>query len=67
MSEQATHEAASDAQRLGISPELLELLVCPVDHAALETVDEGLRCTSCGRVYPVREGIPSMVIDGDAS
>jgi uncharacterized protein YbaR (Trm112 family) len=63
MSEQATNDATSDAQRLGISAELLELLVCPVDHGALEAVEEGLRCTSCGRVYPVRDGIPSMVTD----
>jgi uncharacterized protein YbaR (Trm112 family) len=63
MSEQATNESTSDAQRLGISAELLGLLICPVDHGPLEAVEQGLRCTSCGRVYPVQDGIPSMVTD----
>jgi uncharacterized protein YbaR (Trm112 family) len=45
-----------------IDPELLEILACPVDHAPV--IDEGtaLRCGRCGRRYPVRDGIPVMLV-----
>lgn len=48
-----------------IDPALAEILVCPVDKADLtEDVDASrLECTACGRRYPVRDGIPIMLID----
>jgi uncharacterized protein len=56
-----------------IDPDLMKLLACPSDdHAPLEEVaagsahggDEGaLRCTDCGRIYPIREGIPVLLLD----
>ncbi len=46
-----------------ISDELLQLLVCPVDYASLEVVGSSLRCTSCGRVFPVEDGIPNMLVE----
>jgi len=48
-----------------IDPTLAEVLVCPVDKADLiEDVEaERLECTKCGRRYPVREGIPIMLVD----
>ncbi|MGH8379081.1 MAG: Trm112 family protein, partial [Gammaproteobacteria bacterium] len=44
---------------MAISPELLEILVCPADHAALtlKADESGLRCQKCHRVYPIREDI----------
>jgi hypothetical protein len=49
---------------------LLEILACPSpDHAPLragapgEPEADALTCTSCGRVYPVREGIPVLLLD----
>ena len=36
---------------------------CPVCRSALEQVSEGLRCTGCGAVFPVEEGIPRMLDD----
>jgi uncharacterized protein YbaR (Trm112 family) len=48
-----------------IDPELAAVLVCPVDKSDL-TEDEAasrLVCTACGRRYPVRDGIPVMLID----
>jgi hypothetical protein len=49
----------------GVSPELLEILVCPVDHGGLEVAADGggLLCRVCGRCYPVRDGIPVMLVD----
>jgi uncharacterized protein YbaR (Trm112 family) len=45
-----------------IEPELLALLVCPVDHAELELQATSLVCSKCGRVYPIVDGIPNMVV-----
>lgn len=47
----------------GVPAALLEILVCPVDHASLEGVTGGLRCTRCGSVYEVEGGIPNMVVE----
>ena len=51
-------------------PRLLELLVCPACHAPLRGPDSPpggpdpeLVCTGCGLAYPVREGIPVMLVD----
>lgn len=45
---------------------LLEILACPCDaHAPLE-YDEAageLACTSCDRVFEVRDGIPVLLLD----
>jgi uncharacterized protein YbaR (Trm112 family) len=46
-----------------INPELLALLVCPVEHAELELVESTLVCSVCGRIYPIVDGIPNMVLD----
>ena len=46
-----------------IDPDLLALLVCPVDRSALELRDSALVCTECGRSYPIVDGIPNMVVD----
>lgn len=54
-----------------LDPELLEVLRCPDSHHATLTehpADEylpegGLRCTVCQRVFPIREGIPVLLLD----
>lgn len=46
-----------------IDPDLFALLVCPVDHAELRIEGSSLVCSSCGRSYPVVDGIPNMVVD----
>ncbi|CAN5901054.1 hypothetical protein BH24CHL4_BH24CHL4_27130 [soil metagenome] len=48
-----------------ISQQLLDLLVCPVDHGALELEANQLRCTVCGNVYPIENGIPNMLVSGE--
>jgi uncharacterized protein YbaR (Trm112 family) len=49
---------------------LLEILACPSpDHAPLrigsptDPTADVLTCTSCGRMYPVRDGIPVLLLD----
>ncbi len=51
-----------------IAAELLEILACPSDdHAPLrEDTRDGedvLVCTSCLTTYPVRDGIPVLLLD----
>src|SRR5215217_6892788 len=53
-----------------LEAELLKILACPSsDHAPLrvgapgEPEADALTCTSCGRVFPVREGIPVLLLD----
>ena len=56
--------AARDKETL-IDPGLLELLVCPEDKSSLVERKKlsGLECSECGRVYPVRDGVPVMLLD----
>ena len=48
-----------------LSPELLEILVCPKCKGDLEyrTAPESLVCQACRLVYAVDDGIPIMLID----
>ncbi|SDX75286.1 hypothetical protein SAMN05421504_103711 [Amycolatopsis xylanica] len=53
-----------------LDAQLLEILACPSpDHAPLRAGSPGdpeadaLTCTECGRVYPVRDGIPVLLLD----
>ena len=56
---------------LGLDAELWDLLACPCDeHGAVTAVEPtpalpegGIRCTVCGCTFPVRSGIPVMLID----
>lgn len=50
---------------MAIDPKLMEILVCPVSHAPLEEVDGWLVSTDpeTRRRYPIRDGIPVMLID----
>ncbi|HST05143.1 MAG TPA: Trm112 family protein [Chloroflexia bacterium] len=43
--------------------DLLDLLVCPLDKAKVHPEGMTLVCEKCGRAYPVRDGIPIMIID----
>ena len=44
-----------------IDPELLAILACPVCKAPVRLNENRLICDSCGRRYPIREGIPVML------
>jgi len=48
-----------------IDPRLLEVLVCPVSKAPLEydRVAQELVCRASGLAYPVRDGVPVMLIE----
>jgi uncharacterized protein YbaR (Trm112 family) len=48
-----------------ISPELLDVLRCPFDPTAtrLEEADGALVCTRCRLRFPVKEGIPCLLVE----
>lgn len=48
-----------------IDARLLEILVCPACRGEVHPVesDSGLECQACGRIYPVRDEIPVMLVD----
>jgi uncharacterized protein len=48
-----------------IDAELLEILVCPNDRGDVRYLEDEqvIVCDTCGYRYPVRDGIPVMLID----
>ena len=56
--------AASDNER-AIDPELLEILVCPITRTRLvhDVEAEELISEAAGLAYPIRDGIPVMLIE----
>ena len=55
----------SDSTPFGLAPFLLEILACPADHHPVEADEAAgvLRCSWCATTYPVRDGIPVMLLD----
>ncbi len=51
---------------LGLDPALWQVLACPCDAHGSLSADEAagtLTCSACGLAFPVRDGIPVMLID----
>lgn len=48
---------------MALNPELIAILVCPKCKGNLEVEESALVCHSCRLLYPVREGIPVMLVD----
>ena len=46
-----------------IDEKLLEILACPVCKTEVKLEDDRLVCVQCGRRYPIRDGIPVMLVD----
>ena len=58
-------DTRSGADAPGVDPAMLEVLVCPVTHGPLEydrTRNE-LVSRQLGRAFPVRAGVPVMLLD----
>jgi uncharacterized protein YbaR (Trm112 family) len=61
----AVAEAPSEPPKLGgdVDAELLAILACPLDKQPVKRVGNYLVCQECQRHYPIREGIPVMLVD----
>ena len=46
-----------------IDEKLLKILACPACKTEVKLEGERIVCTRCGRRYPIRDGIPVMLID----
>ena len=46
-----------------IDPALLEILACPACKVGVKLETDRLVCIQCGRRYPIRNGIPVMLIE----
>ena len=46
-----------------IDKELLDILACPLCKADVKLEGEKIVCTKCGRKYPIRDGIPVMLVE----
>lgn len=46
-----------------IDPKLLEILACPVCKTEVRLEGERLVCVTCHRRYPIRDGIPVMLVE----
>jgi uncharacterized protein YbaR (Trm112 family) len=57
--------AAYEPPKLGgdVDAELLAILACPLDKHAVTRQGNYLVCGECQRHYPIRDGIPVMLID----
>jgi uncharacterized protein YbaR (Trm112 family) len=64
-SPQSSDVAATEPPRLGgeVDPELLAILACPLDKQPVSRQGDYLVCPECGRYYPIRDGIPVMLVD----
>ena len=56
---------AKEVKAVAVDPELLKILVCPVCKTPVTptTNQQGLRCATCRRIYPIRDDIPVMLVD----
>ena len=50
---------------MSLNKDLLPLLVCPECKGSLQPVsnETGLKCPHCKLIYPVKDGIPVMLVD----
>ncbi|WP_084527939.1 Trm112 family protein [Nocardioides dokdonensis] len=52
---------------MGLDPALLDIIVCPDCHGELAEAGADaapeLVCGRCGLAYPVRDGIPVLLVD----
>ena len=48
-----------------VPQELLDILACPLcgEEVRLTPDGSGLKCAQCGRIYPIKDDIPIMLVD----
>ncbi len=46
-----------------IDKKLLEILACPACKSRVELKDDSVCCTGCKKKYPIKDGIPVMLVE----
>jgi LSD1 subclass zinc finger protein len=48
-----------------VPEDLLAILACPMCKTPVELLPDnsGLKCSTCKRIYPVRDGFPVMLLE----
>ena len=46
-----------------IDEDLLKILACPACKSDVQLREDKIVCTQCGRKYPIKSGIPIMLVD----
>lgn len=46
-----------------IDQQLLAILACPACQGDVALIDDKIVCKSCGRKYPIKDGVPVMLVD----
>lgn len=46
-----------------IDKELIDILACPACKGDVELIKDKIVCKKCAKRYPVRDGVPVMLID----
>jgi uncharacterized protein len=46
-----------------IDEELLKILACPACRGEVAEQGDKIVCRQCGRKYPIKDGIPVMLVD----
>ena len=64
---QNTTERTDAVTTTGMSEDLFDILVCPVDKDDLRLEGQSLVCITCGRTYQISDGIPDMLVDEQPS
>ncbi len=52
-----------ESRQSTIPQDLLDILVCPACKKPLTLQQNSLKCDACCRVYPIRDGIPVLLVD----
>ncbi len=55
--------AETSADSTDVDASLLEILACPDDKQPIVKMEDKIVCTHCGKRYPIRDGIPVMLMD----
>jgi uncharacterized protein YbaR (Trm112 family) len=59
------HVKSNEEISMSINKELLDILACPKckGNITLNEKENGLVCNNCKLLYPIKDGIPIMLID----
>jgi uncharacterized protein YbaR (Trm112 family) len=48
-----------------LTEEFVEMMICPACRGKVRLKEDAsaIKCVACGRAYPIRNGIPAMIVE----